>query len=153
VITPAQFTVVGRPAPQGSKAAFKDKRGNARMKETSVGLVPWRAAVAAAARTARAEGGHTFTGPLKVTAQFRLPMPKSRPAWMRAQGYGLCEVAPDLDKLMRALGDAMKDGGLIGDDALIAVEHLSKVEVWDAWTGAVIRVQCLDPRAFLTELM
>lgn len=153
MIAPVQFVVVGRPSPQGSKVAFKDKRGNARMKETSVGLAPWRSAVAGRAREVRAEAGQTFDGPLKITAQFRVPMPKSRPAWARTQGIALCSVAPDLDKLMRSLGDALKDGGLVADDALFAIEHLSKIEVWDAWTGAVVRVQALDPRAFRGELL
>ena len=153
MIPPVQFAVIGSPAPQGSHVPFKDKQGHARIKESAKGLGPWRNAVSAAAREQHELLGATMSGPLKLTAQFRLPMPKSRPVWMRQQGIGLCEVKPDLSKLVRAVEDAMKTGGLIADDSLIAVERLSKIEVWDGWTGVVLRVQMLDPRAFKTELL
>jgi Holliday junction resolvase RusA-like endonuclease len=138
-----RFDVLGVPSPQGSKVAFKDRAGNARMKEdSSGGLKLWRSAVADVARVQRGDRP-VLDGPLYVSIDFRFPMPKSRPASVRAAGMAWKAAKPDIDKIVRATYDAMKHGGMIADDSLIVLDHHRKVEVWQQWTGATITVHTL----------
>lgn len=55
----------------------------------------------------------------QILARFYLPLPK-------AVKRLLSSVKPDLDKLMRALGDGMTDSGLLVDDSLIVTQWLHK---------------------------
>ena len=64
-------------------------------------------------------------------------MPKSRPKKVRERGYAPKTTAPDLDKLVRAVCDALQAGGLITSDARIATLTARKREVV-GWTGATI---------------
>lgn len=65
-------------------------------------------------------------------------MPKSRPAAARDAEWWPCAVTPDLDKIVRALGDGLKAGGMIADDARIfRLGTVEKIEV-HGWTGAEI---------------
>lgn len=134
-IQPVEFEVIGMPAPQGSKRHV----GHGVMVESSKANKPWRAAVAAAARDVATDVGQ-FTGPLSLSIEFRFPMPKSRRAAVRAAGHGWKTTAPDLDKLVRSVGDALTESGLIGDDALVCSVLAQKVEVV-GWTGATIRIE------------
>lgn len=59
---------------------------------------------------------------VKVHATFYLPRPKRAPEYKRVRPINV----PDLDKLCRALGDAMVDGGLLVDDSIIVEWHASK---------------------------
>lgn len=137
-MTVVEFDVLGVPAPQGSKRHV----GHGIMVESSKKLAPWRDSVAAAARNAAIRGGVTrsLTGPLNLDVTFRFPMPKARQAAVRRAGEGPKTTAPDLDKLVRGVGDALQASGLIVDDARIASITARKVEV-TAWTGATIRVE------------
>jgi crossover junction endodeoxyribonuclease RusA len=131
----AKFDVLGQPAPQGSKKHV----GRGVMIETSKHLPSWRDSVADAARTAAA-GNDPLTGPLELDVTFRFAMPASRSAKIRALGQAFKTSAPDLDKLVRAVGDSLKTGGLIRDDALIVRLDATKLEV-DGWTGAIIELR------------
>jgi Holliday junction resolvase RusA-like endonuclease len=132
-----QFEVIGHPSPQGSKHAFV-VQGKARMKDMGgMKAVAWRDSVASAAAGLALEHGQ-LTGPLKLTVVFRFPMPKSRTKAAHTAGWGWKDTAPDTDKLLRSLGDAMQAGGLISDDARICVTSASKLEVSGGWTGAEI---------------
>lgn len=128
------FGVVGNPAAQGSKRHV----GNGVMIETSKNLKPWRSAVAEAAQVAAGDN-LPLTGPLYLNVSFRFPMPASRRKAIRDAGICPKVSAPDLDKLIRAVGDALKAGGLIQDDALFADIRARKYEVI-GWTGATITV-------------
>lgn len=111
------------PAPQGSKRYL----GNGRFIEASKKLEPFRNAIGQAVKDyfeAHPEAV-TFTDPVEVEATFVLPKPKTvkRP-WP--------SVAPDLDKLQRALGDSVSlekycGQPLIQDDSLIVTWHAQKV--------------------------
>lgn len=137
--------IVGQPAPQGDKSAvliggkarlIEGRRGEGRERHKT-----WRTVVADAARDAVSEHGLTepLDGPLRLYVEFRMAMPASRPKRTRVLGRGWKEGAPDLDKLLRALGDSLKDGGLIRDDARIVNVHARKVEVI-GWTGALVTI-------------
>lgn len=136
------FEILGDPTPQGSKtrmpngAMLEGKSKAARERHRN-----WRAAVAETARdiAAHKDVPAPLDGPLFLAVEFRFPMPASRPKAVRAKGNCLKVSAPDLDKLIRALGDGLKAGGLIVDDARIVEITASKVEVV-GWTGATVRL-------------
>ena len=140
-----QFVVHGVPAPQAGTRSVPTRDGRRQISTGGVELASWRAECASAAGLARFQHrGVCFDEPITVQAHFRFPMPPSRPRWMR----DLCDypkaTQPDLDKLQRALGDALKSGGLIRDDSIIVEWRASKTEVWQQWTGVAVLIKTLS---------
>lgn len=124
------FFVEGEPAPQGSKVSY----GKGRMVESSRKLKPWRDRVTTAAKTLVLD--EPLDGHLRLIVNFYLPAPAKTRFGSRPAG------TPDLDKLVRAVGDALTASKLIKDDArivsLIAHKH------WALDTpGALIAVERL----------
>lgn len=109
------FAVHGVPIPQGSKTIAKAGKKVWLRDSNAAVLKPWRAEVARAARAV----GVTFDRPVLVAAVFYMPRPK-RPK------FRLPGTKPDLDKLFRALGDGMTDGGLLSDDSRIVTQFIHK---------------------------
>lgn len=146
-VEPLEFTVYGRPAPQGSKSAFpiwakwraawakpdgtcptcgqKEYRGTG-LADDSDYLKAWRAAV----RSAAAQAWHrpVIAEPVAVGAVFyirrandhyrpgkfaALLKPAAPDYPVRPAGHD-----PDLDKLLRAVGDALT-GVVLADDGLV----------------------------------
>ena len=105
------FTVIGDPAPQGSKRHV----GHGVMIESSKRVKPWREAVAAAAFKAR-NGQPPLDGPLVLTVTFYLPKPASLSRRVLEMGPFR---KPDLDKLLRSLNDALETSGAVASDARI----------------------------------
>lgn len=127
------FTVVGIPAPQGSKRHV----GNGRMVESSKKIGPWREAVAnAVALAVEASGdGSQFTEAVEVWATYYVPRP---PTVKRIWPI----TPPDLDKYERGLWDAITKTGLWKDDSIVVRSHPEKVYADTHAPGAdvVIRV-------------
>jgi Holliday junction resolvase RusA-like endonuclease len=132
-----QLTVIGTPAPQGSKV--RNRWGGVR--EDNPNTMPWRSTVAAVAMEANMttdgqsrilECGPLITTPVSIDALFVFARPKSHfrtgknahllketaPTW--------CATKPDADKLARAVGDALS-GVLLRDDNLIVEWRIRKV--------------------------
>lgn len=123
--------IPGTPQQQGSK-----RLTNGHMIETNRRLAPWRADAIHAIQEAMAStiygGDWPLTEAVHVGAYFYFIRPKSHygtgrnsevlkgtaPDWRPAP--------PDLDKLQRALGDALTQAGAIRDDALIVSWFASK---------------------------
>ena len=109
------FFVAGDPAPQGSKVSY----GKGRMVESSKKLKPWRERVTAVAKTRVLD--EPLDGHLRLIVNFYMPAPLKSKFGSRPAG------TPDLDKLVRAVGDALTASKLIKDDArivsLIAHKH------------------------------
>lgn len=108
---------IGQPVPQGSHVGIMIGKGAHRRIQVvpvnAAALAKWRGIVKTAAVSAvTAAGWLTLTGPVVVEAVFLLDKP-------RTVRRLLPTVAPDLDKLQRALGDALTDAQAIADDALI----------------------------------
>lgn len=134
------FDVYGVPMPQGSMKAF-NAGGRARMKPSGgAGFAAWRNAVSEAAKRVADTLDGPLDGPLTLTAEFRFPMPASRPKRVREAGTAPKTTAPDLDKLVRCVGDALTAARLVTDDARFAYIGATKCET-TGWTGASIRVE------------
>jgi crossover junction endodeoxyribonuclease RusA len=125
------FTVYGQPVPQGSNRAI----GNRVIASNGHVLKPWRQNVGSAAIEQAVLLEHDgFTGPVRVRATFTFRRPKSHyrtgknatklrddaPLYPTARGCG------DLDKLARAIGDALVDVSVLRDDDQIAEWRLAK---------------------------
>lgn len=133
--------VLGTPTPQGSKtrmpngAMLEGRSANQRNAHAA-----WRDSVAAAARDEVEHGAAKLDGPLVLVVEFRFPMPASARKADRERGWSWKTSAPDLDKLVRSVGDALKIGGLIADDSRFIELRATKRCVANGWTGAVITV-------------
>lgn len=93
------------------------------MYEANRNLKPWRAHAITQLRAAWA--GEPITHGVHVEAQFVFARPKSHyrtgrnSHLLRDDAPAFKTSAPDLDKLQRALGDALTQSGVLRDDALI----------------------------------
>ncbi len=120
------FVIPGIPAPQGSKRHV----GNGILVESSQRLKPWRAdAIATIQQKADELKCEQITTAVRVYATFKFPYLKSHfnsKGILRARSPGRKTSAPDLDKLLRALFDALTESGIIRDDALIVEVACSK---------------------------
>ena len=117
-VTVLSFTVEGKAEPQGSARAFMPKAGGRFPIVTSDNpkLKGWRKAVSFSAMDAMASAGKSMfpfqDGPVTLTVDFYLP----RPATLKA--YAAHLGRPDVDKLARAVGDALT-GIVYADDSQI----------------------------------
>lgn len=137
-MTSRTVAVPGVPAAQGSKRHV----GNGRMVEMSKRLGPWRAAIAEAIVEAGWHLDPVLAGPVEVGLEFLL----KRPGYHFGTGRNAGQIRPaaptwhdkrgDLDKLTRAVFDALTDSGAIRDDAQIAV--LRAVKRWSTTPGVRI---------------
>lgn len=152
-----KLTVIGTPAPQGSKSyKGRSKTGKAIMVESSKKVGPWRETVVYAARDEIANVGEwsVITDPilLKVTFSLRRPTSHYRTGknahLLRDSAPTRPGKYPDLSKLIRSTEDALTTAGVYADDALIVDLNASKVfagspEGLDV-PGAVIEIWGLD---------
>lgn len=110
--------VSGEPAPQGSKNAYK--RGTAVvMVESNKRLPEWRKRLVQALQ-AQLGNEPQFATAVTVEATFYLKRAKSNRKTAVTQ-------KPDLDKLARALGDALTISGVLKDDSYIVEWRLMKL--------------------------
>lgn len=146
------FRVFGEPSPQGSKIPGVSSKTGKKFVRDQGGqkLKDWRKAVTEAARVVRAalhpeqmieEGVPTFGKEVAVSVQIVLyvPRPPSVPVRKRA----LPSVKPDLDKMIRAILDAMKDALVYKDDGQV-------VKIWAIKQYAVAGVPDAEPGAWIT---
>jgi Holliday junction resolvase RusA-like endonuclease len=140
------ITVIGMPAPQGSKRHI----GKGVMIESSKKVKPWREAVKWAAVEVMSRPDHmpdrpTIRGPVDIAMTFTVPKPKSAPKSRQTWP----DRKPDVDKLCRSTLDALVEAGAIEDDARVVRLSAAKVfpgEGQDALRvpGAVIRIEAVD---------
>lgn len=132
------FRVDGIPVQQGSKRHV----GNGVMIEAAKGLKSWRQEAISAAICAKSESGMMFPldGPVACAVTFTFPMPASRPKWMRDAAWMPKTTAPDLDKLTRAIGDALEQSKVVSGDARIWRWTVEKIESWERIPGVTVVV-------------
>ncbi len=117
-----QAVVLGQPVPQGSNRAINGRV----MASNAIYLKPWRQAVGVA--LVEASLGHRFgVQPVIVHARFYFRRPASHFGSGRnvnevkasAPAFPTSRTCGDLDKLARAIGDALTDVGIVEDDSQI----------------------------------
>jgi Holliday junction resolvase RusA-like endonuclease len=134
-MTALEFVVPGVPVPQGSKNPWGG--------EANPHVKSWRQTVA---ESARRNGNTLVDGPVAVSVSFVFPRPKKHfrtgklAHELRPDAPRWHSSTPDLDKLQRAIGDAMK-GVLLRDDSQIVFWKARKR--YGSWARAEIRVTAL----------
>ena len=123
------FFVAGKPVPQGSMSYFKGRMVHQNDKE----LQAWRDIVGWCARRYFPE---QLKGAVTLTVEFILPKPKSV---TRDEPF----VKPDLDKLVRAIGDALT-GIAFADDSQVTALVATKRYAVNELVGVRISVQTTD---------
>lgn len=138
------FTVYGIPVQQGSKVPGQRKNGTLFVREAAKGHKEWRQAVVNEAKyhmsLNNTEIRYPLDGPLEVWLHFAFPPLKTSDRLYKTS-------APDLDKLVRNVGDALQQSGMIKDDARIVRLEASKVHAAvDSAAGVTISVMQLNTR-------
>lgn len=124
--------VSGDPASQGSHSVI-----NGRIVQVNSGKHrKWRNAVVFAALDLIGEDWTPIDEPVALSVVFYLPRPKSATR-------SFPSVTPDLDKLIRSVGDSLTDSGILRDDSRIVRIIAEKRYADDRGPGAVIGVNTL----------
>ncbi len=118
-ITVLSIVIPGVAAPQGSKRHV----GRGRLVEASKRLKPWRDSVVEAIRTHRGDNPlPPIEAPVELDVTFYLPRPAAaKNRWAPHKGG-----PGDLDKLVRAIGDALTEAQVWKDDAQVVDLHAKK---------------------------
>lgn len=123
------FVVYGVPSPQGSKEFGGFRNGKPVLTEQSKGVDPWRKTVRHVALQAirdwSAKTGRTWAAidePVMVSAVVTLPSSKAA----ETRGDVFSYSVPDLDKLQRAIGDALAPTPLRDSDGKGMTERARK---------------------------
>lgn len=130
--------VYGRPAPQGSKRSLGAGRP---LIESSKFVKPWRADIRD--HVINEYRGPVLDEPLCVELGFLMPRPSSTPK--RYTPFAM--KRPDIDKLTRAVLDALSSAGVWADDARVVELYATKaIAESDERPGVFIRVRpCVNP--------
>jgi crossover junction endodeoxyribonuclease RusA len=124
--------VSGDPASQGSHSVINGRI----VQVNSTKHKRWRNAVVFAALDLIDEDWVPIDEPVELSVIFYLPRPKTATREFPS-------VTPDLDKLIRAVGDSLTTAGIISDDSRIIAIHAQKLYADARGVGAVIRVNTL----------
>jgi crossover junction endodeoxyribonuclease RusA len=149
------FIVLGEPQPQGSKTVGRTRAGGSFVREDNPATAPWRQAVAAAALKAIDEQP-LWTGPLRLVATFVFRRPASHFGTGRNAGRLkpssplYVRGRPDVDKLLRAVGDALT-GIVWRDDAQLVIVHAEKHYGEPACAHLVVEELADDEQRLMAE--
>lgn len=133
-----EFTVWGKPIPQGSKTAGQRDSGRPYVRDANaMTLKPWRKHAAATA-TEAARGLDTLPGAIQTRLTFSVNRPRNHYRTGRyshllrtdAPRYPTSKRHGDADKLTRAILDALTDAGVWNDDSQVVDLRVRKV-----WCG------------------
>lgn len=118
-----KFHVPGEAKPQGSKRGFVTKTGRVAMVEMAGNpLKVWRSSIAVMAqREAQKHHWEITDAPISAKLIFALKRPKK-------PRYPYPAVRPDVDKLSRAVLDALTDSGAIWSDDSQVVRLIAEKE-------------------------
>lgn len=124
ILTNFVYFVRGIPVPQGSKSVSRSGHlydANAKT------LKPWRKLIAEKIRSE--DPDVVIDAPVKLTVGFCFPRPKSHfnKSGLKSSAPTYVQTTPDLDKLIRAVGDGVAtDAGLLKDDSRIVSINAEK---------------------------
>lgn len=128
-----RLSVVGEPAPQGSKRAFIVNGRAVLVESSSEKVKAWRKVVAQVAKIHA--DACPIDGSVAVNVVFRLRPPKA------LRGFPAHTKRPDVDKLLRSTFDAIS-GVLWNDDSQVTSVHaVKRYALPDEEPGATIEVR------------
>jgi Holliday junction resolvase RusA-like endonuclease len=130
------ISVVGDPASQGSHAIINGRIVQVNSKKHKA----WRTAIVSTCIDNLPEGWEPLDEPVELIVNFYMLKPSS-------VKRSLPSVAPDLDKLVRAVGDALAIGGVYTDDSRIVRISARKVYAQGIEPGASISVKTISRHA------
>lgn len=129
------FRVFGLPQPKGSTRAFI-RKGRAIVTSDNRELKPWAQNVALSAHVS---GIRVIEkGPVKIEVQFVLPRPRSV---KRGQAFQC--VRPDLDKLLRAVLDALTGVAWTDDGQVAVIQAAKRFALTGEPAGAAVSIAAL----------
>lgn len=123
--------IVGDPASQGSHAIMNGRI----VQVNSAKHKAWRKAIVE--QTILPDDWQPIDEPCELIVNFYLPRPKT-------VKRGLPSVPPDLDKLIRSVGDALVVAGVLADDSRLVRISARKAYANGIEPGATIRVTTFD---------
>jgi Holliday junction resolvase RusA-like endonuclease len=126
------FSVTGNPASQGSHAIMHGRI----VQVNSSKHKAWRKAIVQEAIATLPDDWQPIDEPCELVVNFYLPKPKT-------VDRQLPSVSPDLDKLIRAVGDSLTDSGVVTDDSRIVRISARKLYAEGIEPGATIQIKTL----------
>lgn len=142
-----EFYVEGRPIPQGSTQAFKRGDKIVTTNDPKGTIEKWRGDIRRGAKDALPDSWEVLSGPVALGAVFHFARPAShylpansrRPERvLRPDAPTYHDQTPDLDKLLRTVGDAL--AAVAYDDDRRIARYLSPVKLWASSSGVLITV-------------
>ena len=127
------LSVVGDPASQGSHAIMQGRIVQVNSKKHKA----WRKAITQTALATLPADWEPIDEPCELIVNFYMPKPASAKR-------SLPTVSPDLDKLIRAVGDSLTDSGVVVDDSRIVRISARKLYAIGIEPGATIEVKTLN---------
>ena len=127
------LSVTGDPASQGSHAIMRGRI----VQVNSTKHKAWRKAIVQEAIAILPDDWQPIDEPCELIVNFYMPKPAS-------VKRSLPTVSPDLDKLIRAVGDSLTDSGIVIDDSRIVRISARKLYAEGIEPGATILVRTLD---------
>jgi Holliday junction resolvase RusA-like endonuclease len=126
------ISVVGDPASQGSHAIMNGRIVQVNSKKHKA----WRTAIVNACIDNLPEDWQPLDEPVELIVNFYMLKPAS-------VKRSLPTVAPDLDKLIRSVGDALAIGGVYADDSRIVRISARKLYAQGIKPGATIEIRAI----------
>ena len=127
------LSVTGNPASQGSHAIMNGRI----VQVNSSKHKAWRKAIVQEAIATLPDDWQPIDEPCELIVNFYMPKPAS-------VKRSLPTVSPDLDKLIRAVGDSLTDSGVVTDDSRIVRISARKLYAEGIAPGATIQVKTLN---------
>ena len=127
------LSVTGDPASQGSHAIMRGRI----VQVNSTKHKAWRKAIVQEAIATLPDDWQPIDEPCELIVNFYMPKPAS-------VKRSLPTVSPDLDKLIRAVGDSLTDSGIVIDDSRIVRISARKLYAEGIESGATILVRTFD---------
>jgi Holliday junction resolvase RusA-like endonuclease len=127
------LSVTGDPASQGSHAIMRGRI----VQVNSTKHKAWRKAIVQEAIATLPDDWQPINEPCELIVNFYMPKPAS-------VKRSLPTVSPDLDKLIRAVGDSLTDSGIVIDDSRIVRISARKLYAEGIEPGATILVRTFD---------
>ena len=127
------LSVTGDPASQGSHAIMRGRI----VQVNSTKHKAWRKAIVQEAIAILPDDWQQIDEPCELIFNFYMPKPAS-------VKRSLPTVSPDLDKLIRAVGDSLTDSGIVVDDSRIVRISARKLYAEGIEPGATIEVKTLN---------